>query len=130
MKSTVHTLILASAVIAAVALATTAAKAETTLKVPFSFTVAGKTLPAGEYSVRKDNGNIVTLRSLEARKSFTWIAGPGEPNPTDNHIVLKFDEAGETHALRSIQYGAVVTSRLDRKAIDNAKESVKHAQGQ
>ena len=107
-------LILAPAVMAAAALATTTATAETAMKVPFGFSAAGKSWPAGTYVVQKDlSGNLVTVRSRETAKSFTCILGPGAPAPTDTHVSLQFDEAGSTHALRTIQYGAQITSRLD-----------------
>ncbi len=53
MRSKFSTFVLASATLAAVALATLPAMAETstTLNVPFSFTINGQSLPAGTYSV-------------------------------------------------------------------------------
>jgi hypothetical protein len=118
MRSILHKLILAPAVMAAAALATNTAQAEKPINVPFNFTAAGESLPAGLYVVAKDNSsNLVTLRSTETAQSFTWIVGPGDPNPTDNQVVLRFDAAGQTHALRSIQYGSAITGRLDKKSI-------------
>jgi hypothetical protein len=115
MRSLVHKFILAPAVMAAAALATTTAKAETTLKVPFSFTVQGKTWPAGLYAVKKDgNPNRVMLYSKDGPKEFAWVICPGQADPTDTRIVLKFDASGDTHALQSIQYGPMITPRLDR----------------
>jgi hypothetical protein len=116
MRSLFHKLILASAVVAAAALTTNAAMAATTVKVPFSFTVAGKLLPAGNYLVKHDStGNFVILENRESRQSFTWVLGPGEPQPDGQKIVLKFDAADQTHALESIQYGSMTTARLDSK---------------
>jgi hypothetical protein len=102
---------------AAAALATNTAMAETLVKVPFSFTVAGKNCPAGLYSVQWESthGSLVTLKSKEVPQSFTWVVGPGDPAPGDTAVVLRFDELGENHALRSVQYGSQITSRLDKK---------------
>jgi hypothetical protein len=125
MGSIFRNFVLAPAVIAAAALATNTAMAETTVKVPFSFTVAGKNCPAGLYSIQWESthGNLVTLKSKEVPQSFTWVVGPGDPTPGDTAVVLRFDELGEMHALRSVQYGSQITSRLDKKA--NQAEHVK-----
>jgi hypothetical protein len=102
-------------VVMAAALITTSALAETTLNVPFSFSVAGKNCPAGTYTVEKNNlSTMVTLKSRNTPQSFSWIVNPGDPLPTDTRVVLKFDELEGTHALRSVQYGAKITTNLDR----------------
>jgi hypothetical protein len=112
MRFNLRNLILATT--AMTTLAASAAMAETTLKVPFSFTVAGKICPAGTYSVEKNNiGTLVTLKSKEAPKSFTWAISPGDPLPSDTRVVLSFDALGQTHALRTVQYGPMVTRNLD-----------------
>jgi hypothetical protein len=114
MRFNLGKLILAPAIMAAAALATHTAMAESTVKVPFGFSAAGKSWPAGEYSVQKDLGrDTVTLRSLDTADSFTSLLGPGEPSTSDSHVTLKFEDAGSTHALRTIQYGSQITSRLD-----------------
>jgi hypothetical protein len=117
MRSILGKLVLAPVVMAAAALATNSAMAESNLKVPFSFTAAGKVWPAGTYAVEKDlNGDMVTVRSKDTSLSFTCLIGPGEPDPNDSHVTLKFDEVGSNHALRSVQYESQITSRLDRNA--------------
>ena len=125
MKSILSKFVLAPAILAAAALATSSATAETTVKVPFKFTAAGQVCPAGYYTVKHDQtGNFVTLTSKEAGKSFTWVVGPGAPEPNDGRIALKFDQMGGTHLLQSIQYGPLVTSRLDKKTLrDMERES-------
>ena len=116
MGSILRNFVLAPAVVAAAALATNTAMAAT-VKVPFNFTVAGKKLPAGYYSVRREvSQNMVTLRSYETPQSFTWVLAPGDPAPTDTGMVLRFDVRGEAHTLRSVQCGPLITSRLDKKA--------------
>jgi hypothetical protein len=116
MGSILRNFVLAPAAMAAAALTTNTAMAETTLKVPFSFTVDGKDLPAGLYSVqRQSSHNLVTLKSKDASQSFTWVVGPGEPAPTATAVILRFNELGESHALLSVQYGPVITSRLNKK---------------
>lgn len=116
MQTTSRTLILALAFLATAALATTSAKADTSLKVPFNFTVAGKAMPAGQYILQHDQAlNTITLRSKDNTSSFTWLVGPGAVDPTDNHVGVKFDQlSNDTHILRSIQYGSQTTNRLDK----------------
>jgi hypothetical protein len=116
MRSKFSTLVLASAALAAVALTTipAVASATTTLNVPFSFTVNGRSLPAGAYSVqRDDSGNFVRLQGRDPSQNFVWVASPATIK--GDRVVLKFDSQGQTHVLQSIQYGPVITTRLDRK---------------
>jgi len=120
MRSKLSTFILASTVLAVTALATLPAVAATsgtsaTLKVPFSFTVNGRSLPAGEYSVQRDtSGNFLRLRSKDASESFVWVVG-SNATPGDR-IILKFDPQGQTHALQSVQFGSLTTVKLDQKS--------------
>lgn len=108
---------LAAIVITTAALCPHPAKAETTLAVPFSFTVAGHTMPAGLYTVSQDTyHNMVTLKSKDASKSFSYALRPGDPSPNDSRVVLHFATSGNSHILRAIQYGSRVTSRLDGPA--------------
>lgn len=120
MRSIFGKLILAPVVMAAAALATTSASAESSVKVPFNFTVAGNSMPAGAYSIEKDStGNTVTLKSKATSQSYTFLIGPGDAAPTDSNVTLRFDELGGGHALRSIQYGPQITSRLDRGTFES-----------
>ena len=78
MRSVLRKVILASAFGAAVALAGNSAMAATRVDVPFSFKVAGQTLPAGSYNlIRESSSAFVTLRSLDSTESFTWLLTPG-----------------------------------------------------
>jgi hypothetical protein len=117
MRIKFSTLVLASAALAAVGLATIPAVAatSTTLNVPFSFIVNGQSLPAGEYSVeRDDSGNFLRLQAKkDPSRNFVWVA-EAAASRTDR-VILKFDPQGPTHVLQSVQYGPVVTIRLDRK---------------
>jgi hypothetical protein len=115
MNQIIRKFLVASAAVAAIALASNSAMAEAKLNVPFSFTVGHKTLPAGQYKVEKrGSNNIVTLTNQDSTIKYSWILAPGDPSPYSNAVVLKFDTANETHALRSIEYGPQSTTRLDR----------------
>ncbi|MFP5204886.1 MAG: hypothetical protein ACLGP3_12055 [Acidobacteriota bacterium] len=109
-----HSLLLAPALLAAIALTAQPALAASRVNVPFNFVAAGTACPAGIYLVREDySGN--TVRLIGSTRSFIWLAGPGNPSPTDARAILNFDKIGSTHLLRSVQYGGKITSRLDRK---------------
>jgi hypothetical protein len=131
MKLKLSTFALASAVMAAAALATIPAVAETsiTLNVPFSFTVGSQSLPAGSYSVKRDDrGNFVRLQGKDASQSFVWVASTADTK-TDR-VILKFDANGRTHVLESVQCGPLVTPRLDRKNRNAEDMSPEYVPGQ
>ena len=115
MRFPVSKSILAAVILTSTTLITHAAKAETVLQVPFSFTVAGQSMPAGLYAISQDTyHNMVTLRAKDATKSFSAILAPGDPAPNDVHIALTFAHSGSAHTLKTIQYGSRLTPRLDK----------------
>jgi hypothetical protein len=122
MKYTLRSFVLASAVLATAALTVKAATTNTTLNVPFAFTVGNHTCPAGHYTVQRAlNGDAVRL--IGSNQSFTWVVFPGEPSPNDNRVVLKFDITGSGHALNAVQYGSLVTAQLDKKLLNQEARS-------
>jgi hypothetical protein len=124
MRSILRKVILASAFGAAVALAGNSAMAATRVNVPFDFSVAGKTLPAGGYDIVHDGSKaFITLRSLDATESYTWLLNPG-PAESSTKIALRFDDRNGTHVLQSVQYGSMTTPRLDHtKSIDLERQT-------
>jgi hypothetical protein len=115
MRFILRKVILASAFGAALALAGNCAMAATRVNVPFNFSVAGKTLPAGGYNVvHEANSGFVTLRSIESNDSYTWLLTPG-PAENDKKIALRFDDSDGKHVLESVQYGSKITPRIDKK---------------
>jgi hypothetical protein len=115
----------------AVALAANPAVAETTtIKVPFSFKVAGETFPAGDYSIRHDERcNFVTLAPKVSSQSFSSIVGAGTSSPWEYKIALKFDLVGQTHLLQSIQYGTMITRKLDKRELESERDIAEHSSG-
>lgn len=129
MNSILHK-VLAPAVMVAAALITTSAMAETTIKVPFNFMASGQACPAGLYTIQHQDGSgFVTLMRRGTSQIFTWTVGPGAPDPTETKVALKFDQVGKDHVLQSVQYGALITSRLDKKALANERESAQLSGG-
>lgn len=114
MRFTAFKSILAAVVVTTATLSAHTAKAETALNVPFSFSVAGQTLPAGVYTVQEDTfHNRVIFRNRDASKSFSYALRPGDANANQVHVSLKFESAGDSHILRGIQYGTKTTARLE-----------------
>jgi hypothetical protein len=131
MRFTLPKFFLTSAIAATAVLATNGAFAERMVNVPFSFTVNGKVCPAGVYSLdHNQTTGIVTLRNTDWKRAFTWVAGPGEPAPTDSRVILSFDENGHDHVLRTVQYGNLITARLDGKQKRNEEKPSRVVLGQ
>lgn len=118
MQTTLRSLLTAAVVTAAAALAThPAMAADATVNVPFSFTASGRQCPAGAYNIQLEKMNqVVRLTNSRGQVNLVWLAGPGNPSPNDKRVILRFDRAGSSYALRSVQDGPMVTSRLDKKA--------------
>jgi hypothetical protein len=113
--------VLAPAVLAAAVLTASSAKAETTVNIPFNFTADGHVCPAGLYTVKHDtDSSFLTLSRKGSADTFTWIVGPADA-PSERKISLKFDELGKTRVLQSVQYGTLITSRLDKKTLRDAE---------
>jgi hypothetical protein len=113
---------------AATTLAVQPARAEARVKVPFNFTIDGKLCPAGVYRVKSDAGDhAVTLVGRDSAKTFSWVVMPVTGSDDPNRVVLQFNQAGTEHTLRSIQYGAQSTSRLDKQqgASDETEDTVR-----
>ena len=82
MQSMFRKVVMAAAVGVFATLAASTANAENKVNVPFSFQVAGKTLPAGNYNISHDStGSFVTLRNVNATQSFTWLLDREIPAP-------------------------------------------------
>jgi hypothetical protein len=131
MQSILRRIAIVPAVIMAAGLAANPAVAEaTTIKVPFSFKVAGETFPAGDYSIRHDERcNFVTLAPKVSSQSFSSIVGAGTSSPWEYKIALKFDLVGQTHLLQSIQYGTMITRKLDKRELESERDIAEHSSG-
>lgn len=116
MQNPLRSLILASVALAAAVLIAPSAMAATTINVLFPFTVGNQTCPAGHYLVVRDS-NSYEIKLVGTDKSFIWSVQPSDPAPDASRVVLKFENIGSTHVLRAIQYGALTTSRIDKKPL-------------
>jgi hypothetical protein len=113
MRNTLKTLVLSSAAFCATA---AFAANHARVDVPFSFTAKGQSYPAGSYDVAMDAGhNLVTLSSEAVpSKRIMWSVGPAEQAQAP--AVIKFDESGTDHALKTVQIGSYTTPNLDTKS--------------
>ena len=114
-----RSLIPALAIAALAALTTSPASAQSRIDVPFSFIAAGIHCPAGTYTIQENDwGSVVVLHGAD--RSLSFLIGNGNPAPTDSRVILTFDRAGSSYALRTVQLRSEITARLDK----NLKESI------
>ena len=112
MRSTLCKFFLVPAIAVAAALVGHPAQAQT-VNVPFSFTALGQSFPAGTYIIHENKDeNYVTLRLKNGGKSICRVVGPGDPDLTDNRVVLHFRTDGDSHVLDTIQFGPMITAHL------------------
>lgn len=124
MKSIPRKLALALGLAAAAAFTASSAMAESVVKVPFNFVAGGKSCPAGVYTLNYNSEmRVVTLRSADASRAFSWLTAPGDPAPSDMRLVLSFDHWNNSYALRTIQYQHVITGKLDREVPEFVPET-------
>lgn len=115
MRINFKSFVLTPAILAVAILATQTAVAESrTVHVPFNFVAAGQSCPAGAYLVSEDNFGG-TLRLGNRDHNFVWILTPGDSSVRDHRVVLTFNVNGKNYELRTVQYGAMITPRLDKK---------------
>ena len=130
MRFTAFKSIMAAIVVTAASTGAHVAKAETSLKVPFSFTVSGKSMPAGVYTVQESTfHNMVIFRTRDASKSFSYTLQPGDDAPSASRVTLKFDDANGRHVLRAIQLGSRTTARLDNSPALEGFDPARLSQG-
>jgi len=130
MRSIPRLLVLAPVLLAALAFTPQHASAAV-LHVPFDFAVSGRVLPAGDYSVARDSkGSFVVLTTPDGKRSFSWVIGPGDPDPDQEGIKARFDSTSSGYALRSIQYSSKITRQLDRNLGDTKDRPVHIIRGE
>lgn len=92
-----------------VALAATSAHAQVSdnLKadVPFDFTIKDKTLPAGEYDVRRmsDSGSALMIRSIDGREVMIFLVIAGDAKRDGDVGKLVFNKYGSQYFLTKVQ---------------------------
>ncbi|MFT4113989.1 hypothetical protein [Silvibacterium sp.] len=112
MRLSIRTLVLTSAVLSATA---AFAADRAVVNVPFNFESHGVSYSAGRYEATMGiNNGFITIRNIDAPKqSLTWVAAPADEKAISAPMLVKFDDLGTTHELRTIQLGSRITPRLD-----------------
>ena len=109
-----RSIFLASALVATAAFTAQTVAAET-VKVPFSFKVRDTVLPAGVYTVQRNNlSNVVTLKGPQTNQNFSWTLEPGSAAPNAGDVKVSFTQRGSEYSLHEIQYHALTTSKIDK----------------
>lgn len=114
MQTNFRSIVLATAALAVAALTVQAAHAESTrINIPFSFVAEGKNLPADVYVVERNaNTNLLALHARSTGKSILLVVSPIGEGRKD--VSLRFNERNNTHVLDSVQYGNLISSKLDK----------------
>jgi hypothetical protein len=129
MRFMLRSLVLTSAAFCATA---AFAASKVVVTVPFNFETHGQAFPAGQYAVSLDrNANVLTLSNMtNTSQSINWVVSPAD-NASTPTLQMKFDDAGYTRELHSIQLGTRITPVLDAPAKHHdAGSSVVAAGGQ
>ncbi|HEX8096972.1 MAG TPA: hypothetical protein VF507_03005 [Pyrinomonadaceae bacterium] len=100
--------------------------------IPFPFAVAGKTFPAGEYSVRRLNPSsdkaALAIRSADSRVSAVILTTPVQAGRTQESARLVFNRYGNLYYLAQVWAPADNTglelpkSRSERALARNSRE--------
>ena len=97
---------------------------------PFSFTVGGKTLPAGKYSIQRlkiDSTDILLIRNKNNRGIANFRVSKKELKNTPSICKLIFSRYGDTSFLKQIQYNytnvgyELPRSRSEKEMIKKAR---------
>jgi hypothetical protein len=70
--------------------------------IPFEFTVAGNSLPAGQYEFIRTDGNIYVVRDTAGRSLFSVASAAIQPNGRPESSMLKFATVDGHHVLYQI----------------------------
>jgi hypothetical protein len=80
--------------------------------IPFDFVVAGKQLPAGDYSVRrvsKDSESALVIQSEDGRSATALFTNAGAQEPS--RAELTFRQRGESYFLASVSIPGAASVR-------------------
>jgi hypothetical protein len=94
------------------------------LNIPYKFVVAGKTLPAGTYSVKRlrdDDPDVLILTSFETRTNAIVLPTTKVDSSSADKAQVSFEEVGGEHFLSKIETADhVFTIAMSRSEILDA----------
>jgi hypothetical protein len=70
--------------------------------IPFDFTVSGKSLAAGDYSIRQLSQDILLIRSVKGNSAVMTVGMAGEKTGEAGTGLLTFNRYGDTYFLSKV----------------------------
>ncbi|MBV8553241.1 MAG: hypothetical protein JOY54_18235 [Acidobacteriaceae bacterium] len=101
------------------------------------FIVSTKTLPAGKYVFRMQEGNntIMTVTSADGKDSDTFIVRESIAKATPAHTELVFNRYGDKEFLKNVYEGGnkmgvrvVETSKVEKQLVAQGQQPVTHTE--
>ena len=71
--------------------------------IPFDFTVGAKTLPAGDYTVRRLNGNIILIQNSKTSARIFTMPVTGEAGKKPGVYSILFNRYGDSYFLAAVR---------------------------
>jgi hypothetical protein len=104
MKSLLFTILMFVTVAVPLAQPAAAQTADKRIKtaIPFDFVFAGKTFPAGDYTIVNEEPNVLLLRDSQHRAVAVAITRSVESSVPVSHAKLRFYNSGDTHVLMQV----------------------------
>jgi hypothetical protein len=128
-KKTLLNLAVLSAM-ALVAVAPAFAQDRLEAKIPFAFKVGSKTLPSGDYEVRKVYVNTLVIQNAATHEAAMSITSADSPKEISGEGVLVFHKYGDTCFLSALQAGnsrrTIGTSKLEREVAAKSAETAEN----
>jgi hypothetical protein len=107
MKKQAGSILAMSSLVVMLAVASARAGSSTRIEadVPFDFMLAGKTLPAGTYSISEDRAGVLRIRSMDHRSSAAVLTDTVRGRSRNNAAVLVFTRYGDQCFLAEAWFG-------------------------
>jgi len=78
--------------------------------VPFSFRIADRVLPPGNYTVSARSGGLMELWNKDTQQGMMFVAGSHEPGKSDPKLV--FNRYGDRYFLAQVWFGDEDSGRI------------------
>jgi hypothetical protein len=99
-------------------------------KIPFAFNVGSKSLPAGDYEVRKALGNALAIQNSATQQAAIALTMAAPPKEISSEAVLVFHRYGDRCFLsevRTTDHGRTLTpSKLEREVAASREQAAEN----
>ncbi len=96
-------------------------------KIPFAFNVGSKSLPAGDYQVRRLGNSIMAVQNADTHEAAVALSMAASPKPISSEAVLEFHQYGDRYFLSEVRTqdnGRTLTpSKLERQVARETAEN-------